>query len=240
MSRRELAGLGVMDRFLYAVPESRMTPADAPAVPTSSQDRYADGVLQMLSIPLNVNEEPGAEPVPAVLHLDDEADHERVKFNYRVNAMTEDGQPLAALPGWASKLKANLVRLAGILHLADHSGPQGLEEPITGDTMRRAADIANYWIAHARKAFDLMEADRQTLGTRKAWRWAKRWAAPSKRGAAITFRKQDLWQGVRGNRGSIQNSADLDAALQLLCDSNYIRRISERPEIYEVNPRAMD
>ena len=239
-NRRELAGLGVLDRLLFAFPESRMTPADAPAVPTSSQDRYDEGVLQMLSIPLNVNQETGAEPVPAVLHLDAEAHQARVEFNYRVNAMTEDGEPLAALPGWASKLKANLIRTAGILHLADHLGPQGLEVPISGDTMRRAADIAHYWIAHARKAFDLMEADRQTLGTRKAWRWVKRMAAPLKRGAAITFRKQDLWQGVRGNRGPINVMADLDAALKILADFNYIRLIKERPEIYEVNPRALD
>ena len=238
--RSELIGLGVLDRILFALPESCMTPPDAPAVPASSRNEYAQGVTRLLSIPLDFTDGSDLEPDPSPLHLDAGANQVRIAFNTEVNAMAEDGGALSALRGWGSKLKANVLRTAGVLHLADHRGSGGLELPITEDVMLRAVTIAHYWIAHARKAFDLMEVDQQTLATRKVWRWIKRRASESSLKPEAAFRKQEIWQGVKGNRGSIQTVAELNAALEQLCESNYIRLISERPEIYEVNPRALD
>jgi hypothetical protein len=239
-ARHELTGLGVLDRFLFAVPDSRMAPPDAPPVPIATQKHYADGVRELLLLPLDRYGETNGEPVPVALRMDAEADDEHIAFNREVNQLVEDGESLQELRGWASKLKANMIRTAGVLHLATWCGHRGLEEPITGDTMRQAVRIARYWMVHTRKAFDLMDADPQTLKARKVWAWVKRRAERSKLDVGGTFRKQDAWQDVRGSRGTIKTTDDIDSALRTLCDAHYLRRICERPEVYEVNPSALD
>ena len=239
VGRKELAGQGVLDRFAFAFPVSRMTPPDPPAVPGATRDHYAQGLRMLLELPLVFDPEHGDEPVPAALHMDVEAREIMIAFNAELNERAADGAPLEAMRGWVSKLKANFVRVAGVLHMANFCSASAFSEDISAETMQRAVEIARYWIEHAVKIFDLMEGDPQTVRARRVWDWIKRRAAESKLDEGETFRKVVVWQGLKGSRGTIQTMADLNSALRLLCEAQYLRRIEERPERYEVNPEAL-
>jgi replicative DNA helicase len=125
---------------------------------------------------------------------------------------------------WAGKLAGLVVRVAGLLHLADRWDASSPEmEHVSADTVERAIALGDYALGHALAAFGAMGADPATGGARRLWRWI------IERGEQA-IRRADAYQALRGQ---FPKSADLDAPFALLVEYGYLR-----PQIVAVDRHA--
>ena len=90
---------------------------------------------------------------------------------------------------WGGKLAGATVRIAGLLHLAEHCR-DGWDRPITAATLQAATEIGDYYTAHAKAAYDTIGADPATAHARAILQWLH-----TTRPAQITAR--DLMRAMR-------------------------------------------
>ena len=105
--------------------------------------------------------------------------------------------------------------------------------------MERAISIGRHLIPHAQACYAAMGADPEIEAARYVLRRIHKWVEA---GGDLVFRKQDGWQGTKGR---FKKVADLDKALGLLVDHEFIRQVitDKRPGpgrkpggVYEINP----
>lgn len=156
--------------------------------------------------------------------------------------LAEDGGELSHIADWASKLRGGVLRIAGLLHMAEYisyMAPHNSHNPqntqINESTLARAIAIAQYLILHARAAFAEIGADPSVVAARKVLAWLEK-QQPRE------VSRRDIYQAVKG---TFKRTADLDPVLELLADHGYVRPrdMDERPgpgrkpsQIYDVNP----
>lgn len=127
----------------------------------------------------------------------------------------KDGD-LYAIQGWGSKLAGAVARLAGVLHMARY-GPDGLDRPVSSDTMAAAVALGRYFIPHTKAAFTIMGADQRLAVARRILAWAARHKK-------TRFKERDCWLGVRrqGEEPDI-----IRKPLALLCEYGWLRPVNE-------------
>lgn len=152
--RRELDDRGLVARLLFALPsDSKIgsrTP-DSPPIPSAVADNYCDVMLRCLRI-----ERPDE---PHRLALSAEAVKEHEQLHYQIEPQLKPGGSLYDMRGWAGKLIGKIIRIAALFHLWERTiqaNPAPWNVPISGDTFRRAAELAPWFIEHARAAFSQM------------------------------------------------------------------------------------
>ena len=138
-----------------------------------------------------------------------------------------EGGALASVTDWASKMAGAALRLAGLLHMAQH-GTHGLHTAINGPTLTAAVTIARYYLAHALAVFDLVGDNPQIDGARRVLAWITR-TQPA------TFTKRELHRALTSRR--FPTAADLDDPLALLVEHGHIRP-QPRPPGATGRPRA--
>lgn len=202
-------GRGLLGRFLYSLPESllghRKTLPDP--VPDDVAALYERNVIALTLALADWTD-------PAVLQLTPEADKVVQGFQDRMEPkLAARGGSLGHISDWASKLHGAAVRIAGLLHLAQHLDPAH-SQPVTADTMRAAVTLADYFAAHALAVFDRMGANeaaeraRSVLDVLKAQHWAE-------------VSKRDVFAKL--SRSEFPTVTELDTALALLEDHGYVR-----------------
>ena len=77
---------------------------------------------------------------------------------------------LAHMTDWGGKLAGAIIRIAGLLHLAEHAR-DGWDRPITLATLEAAAEIGDYFTHHAKAAYDTIGADPATAAARAILQW---------------------------------------------------------------------
>lgn len=236
VSKPGFRGRGLIGRFLFCLPESRMgyrkiaPPCMLPAV----YDLYRINVKSLLDLPWNGAANGRMEH--HVLHFSPAA-LERIDFF--AQWLEPQLAPFAALgyiADWAGKLVGTVVRIAGNMHLStmvDSRSPW--VEPISAATVENAIRFGEYLIPHAEAAFLKMGADPNIDGAKRILAWLET-------KSLSTFPKQALWQGTKG---FFHNTERLDKALALLEAHNYVRSLKQgarskpgrKPApTYEVNP----
>ena len=231
---------GLLARFLWAVPDSRVGTRriDAAPVPPHVAEAYGKTVGQLLQLeyPLEHTE---ATPVAHTLVLTPDAKAELKRFEQWIEPQLAEGGELEGLLFWASKLGGTVARLAGLLHVATHVTTPW-DKPVSLDTMRDAVRLGRCYIPHAEAAFGLMHMDTVTAGARRVLRWLNTFG-----GDAFTVREAH----IACRRSTILNTADdVRAALTILTDRHYVRLLDAtepgkrgRPTArYAVNPRVRD
>ena len=231
-----LRGRGVLARFLYSVPTSkvgfrRLNPA---AVSAAVKSEYARAIRSALALQpiLDAN---GA-PAPHIIHPDRDALAELDGFRADVERSMREGGSLAALRDWALKLPGAVVRIAGILHGLEPaaSGNPG-HVPLNGKTMAAAVAIGRYLTEHAKAAFFEMGADPAIGVARRLLGWMRKRRMP-------TFTQREAFRRLRG--GLIRSVRDVSGPLELLVQHGYIRHVVVEHQgpgrtpspSYEVNP----
>ncbi len=146
----------------------------------------------------------------------------------------------AHMADWASKLGGYVLRVAGLLHMADvaayasHNSHNSQNE-ISDATLARAIAFINYLIPHAQAAYAEIGSDPAVEGARLVLRWVEKTDARQ-------FTKRDCYQGVKG---TLKRADELDPILSLLCDHGYLREQESAERAgpgrkpspsYEVNP----
>ncbi len=230
-------GRGLLARFLYCLPVSRIGDRDVDPDPPSPTvgENYRTHVQAILRLP--EQDDAAGEPVPLVVGLEPEAYEVFCDFQRQIEGMLKENGELAHMRDWANKLPGHVLRLGGLLHLADHVSWTGAAIPqnITAAIILRAIAIADYLIAHAKAAYG-------EIGAQPGVKEGKRIAEWLRRDDIDRFTRTDVYRAMRGH---LRRGKDLDAPLAYLESLAYIRDVQpdgERkagrpPKGYEVNPR---
>jgi hypothetical protein len=201
-------------------------------MPQRARDAYASRLLSLLDLPRTQDGE------PHVVQLSTAADAELRILMDRLEPQLGVGGELFHLADWASKLAGTVLRIAGLLHAAEHVEAPWLSE-VSAETMRRAVVIGDYLLAHARTAFGVIGADPRLADARHVLAWL---IAREVR----TISRRDLYRGLRPR---FARPTALDPVLTLLSEAGWIREHvvrkatphGRRPSsVIEVSPRALE
>jgi replicative DNA helicase len=226
------AGRGLLARWLYTIPHVdigyRETEPD-PADPAAHTD-YAHHLTALILTLRDVT-----EPVHLALSPDAAQLRRAVSQDYE-EAQRPDA-PLAHLTDWAGKAVGAMMRIAGLLHLAEHL-TTGYARPISIETMTAAHNLLDYYTAHTLAAFDMMTTDETTDRARHLLDWIRTTQT-------TRFSARDAFTNQPRTRFPKMN--DLDPALALLEQHGYLKRLPGPPTtgrgrppapVYEVNPNT--
>lgn len=224
------ASRGLLDRFVYAIPEVNIGYRDTdpvPANPNAHTDYARDLSALILSLrdldePIRLTLTPAAATLLGA-----------VAEQYE-QAQREDG-PLFTMRQWASKAVGTMMRIAGLLHTATHLH-DGIAQPISMETVTAAHQLIEYYTGHAQAAFDAMTTDPVTDRATHLLAWISN-TQP------IRFTSRDAFKALQRR---IPRMADLTPALALLEQHGYLRRMPAPPSqgrgrpptpTYETNPK---
>lgn len=226
MRNDTLKGRGLLARFLYCIPTSKVGARriECNGIPESVRMKYEANMRIMF------NTTPGDEP--HILKLSPEAYQLSVQFAKELEPRLIDD--LEHIADWAGKLHGAVIRIAGVLHVAAYVGWNPWEHPISSETITNAIAIGRYFIQHALAAFSLMGADEVVDGGKYVLKWIQRQGMQE-------HKKRDI---LRGTRGYFKEVSALDPILSRLCEYGYLREHEqERPgpgrkpdKMYTINP----
>ncbi|MGE0709331.1 MAG: YfjI family protein [Planctomycetota bacterium] len=232
---RVFVSRGLTARFLYALPRSLVGSRDPEprVLEPELEERYADLVRALLEHRAQAERDPEGR----TLTLGPGAQAGLAAFQRWLEPRLAPGHDLAALAGWAEKLVGATVRIAGLLHLADHALGSEVPPEIHASTVERAVRLArDYLIAHALAAHGQMGEDPALAGARHILGWVIT-------KALRRFSQRDLFEGTKG---LFQRVANLQEPLRLLEEHGYLRRLPPvavgpkggrpRSPVFEVNP----
>ncbi|MEV6630072.1 DUF3987 domain-containing protein [Actinoplanes sp. NPDC051470] len=203
-------GLGLLARILFALPENtvgrRKIGADPIPTPVA-----ADYLANLHALVLTLAEWTD----PAVLVLTPDANERVLDIERTVEPRLATGGAWAHVVDWGSKYTGAVVRIAGLIHLAEHLR-DGWGHPVDAHTVERAAMIGDYYAAHALAAFDDMGADQSTRNARHVLAWIERTTTTA-------FTKRELFRAVQSSQ--LKTMADLDPVLAVLEAHGYLRQL---------------
>jgi hypothetical protein len=122
------------------------------------------------------------------------------------------------LRGPWSKLRGYCGRLALIVHYLRWAcgEVEGDKSDVDGESIRRAAVLVDYFKAHARKVYAVLDADPRAAAGRKLLRWVAQ-------GSRGTFTRRDAYRALRGPR--CRSVEDVEPVLTLLEKHGYVRAL---------------
>lgn len=225
MSNEAFRGRGLTARFLYSIPKSKVgrRTFETPPIPTQCERDFRDLIHSLLSIPQGDK--------PEIIELSPEAYQQSAAFAAELEPRLCGD--LETIGDWAGKFHGAVLRIAGVLHTAQHWQESGRVK-LSGLTMQAAITIGRYFLEHAKAAYMLMGADEQIQGAKYVLRQLEKQQYD-------TISRRDLFRMCRGR---FKKSEDITPALELLAEYDYIREIEveykgtgRKPDAqYKINP----
>lgn len=229
-------GRGFLERFLFSVPIPLATRSQASAgVDDEARRDYSTSIYRLLEMPV-LDRDVAGGAAPPTLAIQGDALVLMQSFSEEIDRRSRGDGDLADLFEWASKLRGNVARLAGILHLYDH--PTEIRPDcmtcLPSEVVERAIAIGRYCIAHAHAAYNVSretsEADRQVV-----FGWLRRHGQP-------VVRRRDVARGLHRRF----SPASLDRVLDELVEDGLLRRAPQdrsgsgpRATLLEVHPSIL-
>lgn len=223
MSNDTFRGRGLTARFLYSMPKSYlgMRSFHTEPIPETVKTEYTKLIRSLLEVdckeePILLSEE--ATSALKALYLDNES-----------HLCTD----LAEIADWAGKYVGAVLRIAGLLHAAQHHGFLEFTE-VSGKIMENAVRIGEYFLEHAKAAYSLMGADPVN-------KQGEYLLDAIKRGQVSEFSRRDAMRMCR----RFHNTESLQPVLNRLCEYGYIAPKPTEPalgagrrpsEVYLTNP----
>ncbi|MEU9019974.1 DUF3987 domain-containing protein [Actinomadura sp. NPDC048394] len=209
----QFRGQGLLGRILYAVPASLLGYRDASPelIPPHVAQTYADTLTSLITR-LHDRDE------PISLNFSDSAIAAVQELLRETEPRYRPGNDLAHMPDWGGKYPGAVVRIAGLLHIAQHHHGTWAR-PITAETFACARQIGDYFLAHAQAAYDLIGADPDLADARALRDWIARTGTHR-------FTARDAVQALRPR---FRKVADVDAGLRVLETHGWIRRLPVPP-----------
>lgn len=208
MADEKLGGRGFLARFLYSTSPttSGIRSFAAPAIPNAVKTEYSRLISKLLDIP--------AEEEPKTLHLSQDAFGRMETFFAEHEAyLVKEGQIIVE---WASKYIGAVLRIAGLIHLAEDSN----EMTVSVDTIDKAISLGRYFLEHAKFAYAL-------AGNDKTLKRAKYLLLKIKEREELSIK---MWQLDKDCRNKMfKKKSDLREALRLLEECGYVKIM--HPEI---------
>jgi hypothetical protein len=203
-------GRGLVARFFFVLPVSKVGArlVEPEPVHPDTVDLYAAQVHTMARTLAEWND-------PAVVTLDRDAYETLLKAMQAIEDQLGPGGQLDHIADWATKLAGGIVRLAGLLHLANHP-EDAWREQVAGSTMTEAVRLAGALTAHYRAATEAMGLDPTTENARYLLDVIRRFGR-------LEFTQRELFNAV--TRSRFPKVADLLEPLALLADHDWIARL---------------
>lgn len=202
-------GRGLTARFLYSVPESALGDREAnpPLVDPPIEDYYHNTLKE-------IGRQLAKHDRPQIAKLTPEADAIRINFFRWCETRRAPGGTLAEphLIEWASKLDGTILRLAGLLAIADEGHPYG---PISAEVMLDSVALCAYLIEHASQALAMLTPDPAEILAERVIGWTNKQPGPEFR-----FTKRECFRAV--HNAQCKTVSDLDTALALLLDARWL------------------
>ena len=223
-------GRGLLARFLYCLPESKLgyrTLENTP-IPEHINDRYNSLVKHLLNISTHLDRNDVSQPHR--LQFTEEAHAEWKDFQRIVEQRMQPGGKFEHLKDWAGKLPGAAARIAGILHCVQHKKPSSCY--VSKETMNNALNIVAVLCEHAQIAFDMMGADVELEAARKVWHWIERNNEPQ-------FTARECFNALKG---TFKKMKFIEPAFNVLLERHYIFEQKKenkqgRPSrVFSVNP----
>ena len=230
---------GFIDRILMAYPQE--PPAVAEnwlEVADSTRTALCFVMERLWTLEMVSQTDPAGAVVgyrPFLVNLDPTARGEWQRFTAAHAREINGGNLPPQLVGPWAKLKGYAARLALVIHYLRSACDEAQEGDVDGVSMASAVKLIDYFKAHARKVYAVMDADPKTAAARKVLRWI----ADQR---TTRFQKRDAYQALKGTFKTID---ELAPVLTLLEKHGYIRPepCSERSgpgrkpsPFYEVHP----
>lgn len=202
-------GRGLTARFLYVYPNSLLGKRKivTTKIPYEIKEEYKNLCYSLLAMP---NAE---KAVPLKLSYEAHC----VSNQYAQQIEEKIGNDLYYMQDWVGKLHGTMIRIAGILHVSKYLN-KSHEIEVSSETMESAVLLGNYFLEHAKKAFDMMGSDYQMADARYVLRQLQ------------TQTNMEIKRYVlfRMCRGRFKKTSDMDFAVQILIKHGYI--VAHKPE----------
>ena len=202
-----LCGRGFAARFLYAFPVSMLGNRifRTPPILETVKQAYHDLVYRLMDIPRKES--------PTMLTLSDEAAGAFDELHCKTERfLAGEGQSIIE---WAAKYCGAVLRIAGLLHVAEHEG-----DVVDAETVKRAICIGEFFLAHAQFAFTQLVAD-ETISK------AKVVVAKLKAAKQPYLKRSEVFRMCRSRY--FKKTEDIFPTLELLENNGYIRQFLPDP-----------
>lgn len=144
LNNKEFMERGLMARFLYSVPGTKVGKRRYNTVPIDEKVRK--DFHKLIDDLLNLRE----WDHPKYIYVSDEASALGEAFYNEIE--TELFSKYEDMSEWIGKLYGQTMRIAGVIHVVEHLG-ESHNIKVDADTMRRAIEIGRYYLSHAKYVF---------------------------------------------------------------------------------------
>lgn len=223
MTNGTFHGRGLTARFLYSIPKSNRGNRKFYTNPISDAVKSSYNHLIRTLLVNNQNDEPLSLTKSATTIL------EKLYLNTESRFHTD----LAEIESWAGKYTGAVLRIAGLLHIAENNGIPEFSN-VSEQTMKNAVRIGEYFLEHAKAAYSLMGAD--PVNKQGEYLLSK-----IQKAQVREFSRRDAMRMCRG----IKSAETIQPVLNRLCEYGYIAPkptepvmgVGRRPsEVYLTNP----
>lgn len=228
---RKFSERGLTQRFLFFLPQSfigfrKIKPIP---IPTQTKKIYEINIRKLITLE---HQKQKKEPIQLV--FDEGATKYLIDIQIEVEKMLGNQDMDFGFKGWLGKLIGQIVRIAGVLHIAENIQNEKIPNKITRKTLKRADLLRDYFIKHAEKAFGLI-GKRENYDDLK-YLLDKITSKKFEREEYIAY--QELWQLVKKR---FKKSEECKKYLNILEELNYIKNSFEgRKQIIYVNPHLQN
>lgn len=207
--KRAYCGNGALERFLYALPKSKLgyRTHDKPSVSAAVQQAYHGKIKALLDItPILEN---GRE-LGRILTLAPVAHQMWCAFQARIETQLRPDGKLSACLGWGGKICGFALRIAGLIHVAR---ADEYDLVISEDSMGRALSIAERLIDHAIAAYSLLGTDQAIEDAKELLAWIKSYGRR-------LFTQTEMVYALRNRK--LGKAERLNKALRILIERNLL------------------
>lgn len=208
-ARKAFAGRGLTARFLLAQPASNVGTRDR--LRHSNTDPHAQTSYEAHLTDIADNHHGKTRN----LTLDPEADESFAHWDQELENRCGPGQDLEHLNEWVGKLRANVIRIAGLLHLANHHP----SDEVGPETIQDAITLGNYYLHHMIAISDGWGVDESIVQAKKLLQWAERSGTTE-----ITLREL-----MRSNNRAFPDLDAIRGPLTILIENGWIRPADDEP-----------
>ncbi len=225
MSNPQFAGRGFIHRFLFSFPQSKAGHRNfkSPYISQTAKDNYKSLIYNLLRLKTS----------NAIIKCDKEAFMIMQEYNDKIESSFLDGGIFEYMKEWGNKQVGRAFKIAGILHLCEHSP----EEPLSGQTALNAVSIAMWTENHALKAFGEICASEEDKTAEYIYKRIKQ-------SGCAEMSRRDIMRRCK----KVKSADDFEEPLKTLEDMGYIREIvsdysgtGRKPSNkYKINPLILN
>lgn len=236
-SKPGFRGKGLLGRFLYCLPQSRLgtRKTETQPIPMGVSANYRAMLLRIVDAPWAIDNH--GKKTPHTLQLSGSAYRQWAGFAEKVEIELRNGGEFCNMTDWAGKLPGQAIRVTGLFHLVGRESP--VSKPISAETMAKALNLSAILTEHAQISFGQMGADPAVECARKILKWISEENIEH-------FTARDALQIVKGDH-RFKKMEPVSRGLSVLEDRAYIRKIEtdqlkrrgRKPsQKYKTNPLA--